>query len=462
MPSEKLPTGFTRRPSGSLRVQIRLKGHEPVIKNFPLVSTEASERRRQLAEAAAWATETRRRMLAGSHVSSREAELTSLAEALRRYEAEGMSGSEENQKVDRYRIKRILDDPIAQRPLAHISSRDVAAFRDRLIKAGWLKSVNACLRKLAKQKASRTRIAEVKGLVRRREKTEATEKPGVRRRLEAEIAIIEKREGIKSPARSTIVNITQLISRALKHASETMDAIPEIRGVSMPKASPGRERRVSPAEMDRLLETAYVIDPVLPLLIRFAVTTTLRRGRLLSCQLSDIRDIGGGKRAIAFPRSTAERNKRTGVIPVTSELQAIISEACALRGLDPRSNADEKVFCVSASQLVSWWDRLLNACAITDLHWHDLRHEGTSRLFERGLSTAEVMSITGHSTQEMVDRYSHYSAALVHNKLERGTDVEALLAEVQFLLTQYLAAGGDMERFWASRPRGVAKQGRRI
>jgi len=265
-----------------------------------------------------------------------------------------------------------------------------------------------------------------------------------RRRIEAEIAKVEIREGIKGPARTTIVNVVQLISRSLNHVRQTMDSVPEIRSVRMPKASPGRERRPTPAEMERMLREAPSINPAFPLLIRFAVTTTLRRGRALSCRLADIRPIGSGKHAIAFPRETAVRNKRTGVVPVASELKTIIDEACALKGLDPTSRASETIFDVSASQLVEWWDRLLAKCAISDLHWHDLRHEGTSRLFERGLTTAEVMSITGHSTQEMVDRYSHYSAAIVHDKLEHHGDASALLAEIEFLVPQYVAAGGDI------------------
>ena len=91
----------------------------------------------------------------------------------------------------------------------------------------------------------------------------------------------------------------------------------------------------------------------------------------------------------------------------------------------------------------SQWRRLIELAGIEDLHFHDLRHEATSRLFERGLTTAEVMSITGHSTTDMVDRYSHYSAGLVLNKLERGQDAEALLAEIGFLSDQYRAVGGD-------------------
>ena len=140
------------------------------------------------------------------------------------------------------------------------------------------------------------------------------------------------------------------------------------------------------------------------------------------------------------------RRKRTGVVPISAELQQIIEQACKLRDLDPDAHGNEKIFDVSPSTLVNWWNQLLTDCGIEDLRWHDLRHEGTSRLFERGLSTAEVMSITGHSTQEMVDRYSHYSAAIVLSKLERGNDVEALQAELEFLLSQFVAAGGDSGR----------------
>ena len=54
------------------------------------------------------------------------------------------------------------------------------------------------------------------------------------------------------------------------------------------------------------------------------------------------------------------------------------------------------------------------------------------------------MSVTGHSTQEMVDRYSHYSAAIVHDKLVDGADVLRLADEIAFLARQFVTAGGDM------------------
>jgi site-specific recombinase XerD len=42
-----------------------------------------------------------------------------------------------------------------------------------------------------------------------------------------------------------------------------------------------------------------------------------------------------------------------------------------------------------------------------DWRFHDLRHEATSRLFEKGLNMMEVASITGHEDLKMLKRYTH-------------------------------------------------------
>ena len=153
---------------------------------------------------------------------------------------------------------------------------------------------------------------------------------------------------------------------------------------------------------------------------------------------------------IVFPKSGSTRKKRTGIVPVTQEIRAIVDEALALQGIDTLDGAaDTPLFEMSMEAFESRWRRLMASTGIADLHFHDMRHEGTSRLFERGLTTAEVTPISGRyfsGTQEMVDRYSHYSAALVRGKLERGRDEGAILAEIAFLAAQYRAGGGDQGR----------------
>jgi len=44
---------------------------------------------------------------------------------------------------------------------------------------------------------------------------------------------------------------------------------------------------------------------------------------------------------------------------------------------------------------------------IDDLHFHDLRHEGCSRLFELGWTIPQVASVSGHRSWQSLKRYSH-------------------------------------------------------
>ena len=50
------------------------------------------------------------------------------------------------------------------------------------------------------------------------------------------------------------------------------------------------------------------------------------------------------------------------------------------------------------------------AYAALDFHFHDLRHEAITRLFERGLNIAEVSAISGHKELRMLQRYTHLRA----------------------------------------------------
>jgi integrase len=54
---------------------------------------------------------------------------------------------------------------------------------------------------------------------------------------------------------------------------------------------------------------------------------------------------------------------------------------------------------------------------LRSVRFHDLRHEATSRLFERGLGVMEVASMTGHRSLAMLSRYTHIEARKVAAKL---------------------------------------------
>lgn len=52
--------------------------------------------------------------------------------------------------------------------------------------------------------------------------------------------------------------------------------------------------------------------------------------------------------------------------------------------------------------------------SIKDLHFHDLRHEGTSRLIESGFAIEQVSLVAGHKDWKMLHRYTHIRPEALH------------------------------------------------
>lgn len=72
---------------------------------------------------------------------------------------------------------------------------------------------------------------------------------------------------------------------------------------------------------------------------------------------------------------------------------------------------DGRVFQYSDPHSITW--AFIHACkkaGIKALTFHDLRHEATSRFFEKGLNPMQVAAITGHKTLQMLKRYTHLKA----------------------------------------------------
>ena len=71
---------------------------------------------------------------------------------------------------------------------------------------------------------------------------------------------------------------------------------------------------------------------------------------------------------------------------------------------------------MTPESLKSAWRRLKAKANITNLRFHDLRHEGISRFFEMGLSIPEVSLISGHKDVRQLFRYTHLKAENIINK----------------------------------------------
>jgi integrase len=75
-----------------------------------------------------------------------------------------------------------------------------------------------------------------------------------------------------------------------------------------------------------------------------------------------------------------------------------------LEGL-PRSITG-MVFPTSQSAVKQAFARACERAGIDDLHFHDLRHEGTSKMADK-LQLHELMKVTGHKDARMLARYYH-------------------------------------------------------
>ena len=79
-----------------------------------------------------------------------------------------------------------------------------------------------------------------------------------------------------------------------------------------------------------------------------------------------------------------------------------------------------RVFPHNGKSVGAAFRRVCQELKIEDLHFHDLRHEGTSRLFEAGLSIERVALVTGHKDWRMLRRYTNLKREDLH-RLQKET-----------------------------------------
>ena len=92
--------------------------------------------------------------------------------------------------------------------------------------------------------------------------------------------------------------------------------------------------------------------------------------------------------------------------------------SCAIETLrDLPRNLSSVLVPVSSVALRGLWRRACGRASIEDLRFHDLRHEATSRFFERGQNVMELASITGHKDLRVLQRYTHLRAEDLAKKL---------------------------------------------
>lgn len=307
-------------------------------------------------EAEAWARVIEAEIDRGIFIDRTEAERTTLAEALERYRKE-ITSRKKSAARESVRINYWLSLPLVARSMASLRSADFARFRDDRRKEG--------------------------------------------------------------KAESTIRLDLALISHVFEVARKEwgMESLPNpIRSIALPGHSRQRDRRLQGDEESRILvELRKSRNKYAAPMMEFAVESAMRQSEILGLTWDDV----NLKNRVAYLADT--KNGEARAVPLTGRAVAV------LEGL-PRQIHGGRVFPISQDGISRGFARAVQKARktyeeecdaqgirpapsmLTDLRFHDLRHEATSRLFELGLNQQKVATITGHKTVGMLARYTHLRA----------------------------------------------------
>ena len=156
-----------------------------------------------------------------------------------------------------------------------------------------------------------------------------------------------------------------------------------VSNIRKPSVNNARTRRLEGDELERILSHC---SNEMRVWVIVAIETGMRRAEQYS-----LTGLGCVSDRLIHLSDTKNGDER--IVPLsTKAVEALVS----LPGLMWRHSID---------YYSHEFARICKLEGITGLRMHDLRREGVSRLFEKGLNMFEVKAISGHKTTKMLERY---------------------------------------------------------
>jgi integrase len=208
---------------------------------------------------------------------------------------------------------------------------------------------------------------------------------------------------LKTISPTTLKRELAVLSSAINHASKEWGIFVStnpVTAISVPRTANARSRRLEADEQNRLLSAS---NGELRRIIIIALETGMRRGEILQIRRSHI-DFTLQTLLIPLTKTDTPRT-----IPLSSRAVVSLREQISISG-NIAPIRETPLFSLLPDSLSQAFRRLCRRLDIQNLHFHDLRHEATSRLFEKGLNPVEVATITGHKDTKMLMRYTHLRA----------------------------------------------------
>lgn len=166
-----------------------------------------------------------------------------------------------------------------------------------------------------------------------------------------------------------------------------------------------RERRPTEDEITRLLaELDATHGRRYADAAAFAALTAMRRGEVFAILWADVDE----EKRMALVRDRKDPRKKRG----NDQWVPLLGDAWPLLQRQPREDA--RIFPIHPQTMSKYFKAACDRLGIPDLHFHDLRHEGTSRLFEEGYSIEQVSLVTGHKDWRHLKRYTNLRPEDLH------------------------------------------------
>lgn len=183
---------------------------------------------------------------------------------------------------------------------------------------------------------------------------------------------------------------------------EAMPTLVKYRLVGKPK---DRDRRPTSDELTHL-RTYLLANKRIPMadLMDFAVASAMRLGEVARIVW---RDLDTDRRTVVIRdrKDPLEKEGNDQTVPLLGDAYTLVTK-------QPRKA--DRIWPHHPDSISRCFREACVALGIKDLHWHDLRHEGTSRLFEAGYQIHEVALVTGHRDWKSLKRYTQLRPESLH------------------------------------------------
>lgn len=191
---------------------------------------------------------------------------------------------------------------------------------------------------------------------------------------------------------------------------ELDDATTDLRRRKLIAKSNQRDRRLEVDEEKALIGhfTQRDVRAEIPMVdvVRFALATSRREEEITRLLWKDLDEAKG----IAWLDDVKHPRQKIG----NRRAFRMLPEGWAIVNRQPKT--DRRVFPYNPKSIGAAFTRACKLLGIENLHFHDLRHEATSRLFERGYMIQEVQQFTLHESWATLKRYTHLKPQDVKEK----------------------------------------------